>query len=240
MLLYGITVHCYFPGTILSPGYEQENRTKPELTKKLEGGPEEGLTPKQCAEGLIKGELPQTDGGWIIVWLLMMLFCFRPLPALAHDRFFITTDFQTELFRAAGASGGSIPGNGWLLDRVKAFIALVSVCSLSSRDEISDSLPLSGCHDRLVYPSGDASMPIVKSSLIRRRTPVRLGSSLGAMSLFNLTRACSCSASSTVSLFSSSFYACPWSCGHSIRRHNYNCFSMTGAHLRCRLVCYQT
>lgn len=57
MLLYGITVHCYFPGTILSPGYEQENRTKPELTKKLEGGPEEGLTPKQCAEGLIKGEL---------------------------------------------------------------------------------------------------------------------------------------------------------------------------------------
>lgn len=61
-----------------------------------------------------------------------MLSCLRPLSGLAHDRFFITTDFQTELFRVAGASGGSIPGNGWLLDRVKAFIALVSSHSLNS------------------------------------------------------------------------------------------------------------
>lgn len=99
MLLYGISVHCYFPGTILSPGYEVENRTKPELTKKLEGPPEDGMTPEQCARGLLKG--------------------------VQRGHFFITTDILTELFRANTGTGGSVPGNNWLLDRAKAFVALV-------------------------------------------------------------------------------------------------------------------
>lgn len=55
--LYDIDIHAYFPGTILSPGFEEENKTKPELTKKLEGGDSEGQTPEQCARGLLKGEL---------------------------------------------------------------------------------------------------------------------------------------------------------------------------------------
>lgn len=100
LLLYEISVHCYFPGTILSPGYEIENRTKPKLTQNLEGPPKEGLTPDQCARGLLSG--------------------------LKQGKFFITTDFQTELFRTATATGGSIPSNNWLLDRGTAFIALVS------------------------------------------------------------------------------------------------------------------
>lgn len=100
LLLYGISVHCYFPGTILSPGYEVENRTKPDLTKKLEGPPEDGLTPEQCARGLLKG--------------------------LQRGHFFITTDILSDLFRANTSTGGSVPTNNWLLDRVKSFVALVS------------------------------------------------------------------------------------------------------------------
>lgn len=56
LLLYGISVQAYFPGTILSPGLEEENKTKPKITLEIEGA-EEGLTPAQCAKGLIKGEL---------------------------------------------------------------------------------------------------------------------------------------------------------------------------------------
>jgi 3-dehydrosphinganine reductase len=54
--LYDISIHAYFPGTILSPGYQEENKTKPEITKKLEGPESDGLTPEQCARGLLKGE----------------------------------------------------------------------------------------------------------------------------------------------------------------------------------------
>jgi len=43
------------------------------------------------------------------------------------NQFFITTDFLTELFRAASATGGSIPTNNWLVDRIKAFIALLGL-----------------------------------------------------------------------------------------------------------------
>ncbi|PWN20921.1 NAD(P)-binding protein [Microstroma glucosiphilum] len=100
LVLYDISVHCYFPGTILSPGYEAENLTKPKLTKVLEGGPEEGSTPRQCAVGLLKG--------------------------ISSNHFFITTDFQSELFRGS-AAGGSVPSNMWLYDRLIAFIALIGL-----------------------------------------------------------------------------------------------------------------
>lgn len=36
-ILYDIDIHCSFPANILSPGFEQEELTKPAITKKLEG-----------------------------------------------------------------------------------------------------------------------------------------------------------------------------------------------------------
>ena len=36
-VLYDIDVHCSFPANILSPGFEIEEQTKPEITKKMEG-----------------------------------------------------------------------------------------------------------------------------------------------------------------------------------------------------------
>lgn len=53
-LLYDIEVHACFPATIYSPGFEEEQKTKPELTKILEGS-DEGQTPQQVAEECLKG-----------------------------------------------------------------------------------------------------------------------------------------------------------------------------------------
>ena len=36
LMLYGIDVHIAFPGTIYTPGYEEENKTKPKITLKVE------------------------------------------------------------------------------------------------------------------------------------------------------------------------------------------------------------
>ncbi|KAJ2778714.1 3-dehydrosphinganine reductase [Coemansia javaensis] len=52
--MHGISVHCYFPGTIFTPGYDAENLTKPQITKDIEGA-DDGLTPEKCAEGLFRG-----------------------------------------------------------------------------------------------------------------------------------------------------------------------------------------
>lgn len=48
-LLYDIDVHCCFPATILSPGLAEEQKTKPELTKILEGA-DEGQTADAVAD----------------------------------------------------------------------------------------------------------------------------------------------------------------------------------------------
>ncbi|GAC95821.1 oxidoreductase [Pseudozyma hubeiensis SY62] len=98
LILYGISVQAYFPGTILSPGLEEENKTKPKITLEIEGE-EEGLTPAQCAKGLIKG--------------------------VEKGHFFITTDFNTELFRTAALGAG--PTNRGLLDRVIALIGWIAI-----------------------------------------------------------------------------------------------------------------
>jgi 3-dehydrosphinganine reductase len=52
--MYGIKVHCYFPGTIYSPGFDEEEKCKPAITKKIEGT-DEGLTPDGCARVLFRG-----------------------------------------------------------------------------------------------------------------------------------------------------------------------------------------
>jgi 3-dehydrosphinganine reductase len=102
-LYKGLDVHCYFPGTILSPGYEEENKTKPAITVQIEGGDANGLTPAQCAKALLKG--------------------------VQRGQFYITSDFDTELMRAGTATCGTVPGNNLILDRVKALICLIGVSS---------------------------------------------------------------------------------------------------------------
>lgn len=52
--LYDISVHLFLPATIFSPGFENEQKLKPEITKKIEG-PDEGMKPDAVARELIKG-----------------------------------------------------------------------------------------------------------------------------------------------------------------------------------------
>ena len=54
LLLYAIGVHIFFPGTIYSPGYIEENKTKPKITLKIEES-DEGLKPEQAAKVLLRG-----------------------------------------------------------------------------------------------------------------------------------------------------------------------------------------
>ncbi|SPO46803.1 related to 3-ketosphinganine reductase [Moesziomyces antarcticus] len=98
LLLYGISVQAYFPASILSPGFEQENKTKPKVTLEIEEG-DSPLTPEQCAKGLVKG--------------------------VERGHFFITTDFNSELFRVAAL--GSAPTNSAVLDRALALISWIAI-----------------------------------------------------------------------------------------------------------------
>jgi hypothetical protein len=54
-VLYDIDVHIFFPPTMYTPGYEEENKTKPKITLKIEED-DKGLTADQAADALLKGE----------------------------------------------------------------------------------------------------------------------------------------------------------------------------------------
>ena len=56
LLLYGIDVHVFFPPTMYTPGFDEENKTKPAITRKIEST-DEGLTPEQAAAGLLAGKV---------------------------------------------------------------------------------------------------------------------------------------------------------------------------------------
>ncbi|THH13702.1 hypothetical protein EW146_g6544 [Bondarzewia mesenterica] len=92
--LYGIDVHIFFPPTMFTPSYEEENRIKPKLTLKIEEA-DGGLTAEQAAAGLLKG--------------------FK--KGQAH----ITADMMTDFFRAS--TRGSAPVNNWILDGLIDFAA---------------------------------------------------------------------------------------------------------------------
>lgn len=54
LILYDIDVHIAFPGTIFSPGLEEENRVKPQVTLKIEES-DDGAKPEVVAEAIFKG-----------------------------------------------------------------------------------------------------------------------------------------------------------------------------------------
>lgn len=93
--LHDITVHLYMPAGILSPGYENEQKTKPGITKQIEEG-DTPIAPEAAAALLIKG--------------------------LERGNYQITNDLVTDLVRVA--SKGPVPGNG-LVDLVYGFIGSV-------------------------------------------------------------------------------------------------------------------
>lgn len=55
MMLYGVDIHIFFPPSMFTPGFEEENKLKPDIVKKIEGT-SDGLTAEQAALALFKGE----------------------------------------------------------------------------------------------------------------------------------------------------------------------------------------
>ena len=53
-LLYDIDVHIFFACTLLTPGYEEEMKTKPEVLKKIEES-DQALTADQAAVVMLNG-----------------------------------------------------------------------------------------------------------------------------------------------------------------------------------------
>jgi 3-dehydrosphinganine reductase len=54
LLLYNISVHIFMPCTMFTPGYEEENKTKPKITLKIEED-DSGLTADQAAAAMLNG-----------------------------------------------------------------------------------------------------------------------------------------------------------------------------------------
>lgn len=98
LLLYGIGVHCYFPSTMYTPGFAEEQKGKPELTKIIEG-PDEGLSPEECAKRLING--------------------------LEKGHTLITSDPIGHLFR--NSMRGMSPISDCLLDPIFAAVATIAI-----------------------------------------------------------------------------------------------------------------
>lgn len=98
LMLYGIDTHIFFPPTMYTPGFEEENKTKPAITKAIESA-DEGLTPDLAAAGLLAG--------------------------IEKGHAHITADFITSLFRAS--TRGCAPRSNAALDFVLDLVALVGI-----------------------------------------------------------------------------------------------------------------
>ncbi len=92
-----VRIHNIFPGTIHSPGYAQENLTKPGITSKLEET-DKGLTEDEVALASLKG--------------------------LQRGEYLITTGFLGSLMRAP--AWGSSPRNNRLIDTLLSWVASIA------------------------------------------------------------------------------------------------------------------
>ncbi|KAF8745952.1 hypothetical protein AX14_004247 [Amanita brunnescens Koide BX004] len=97
-LLYSISVHIFFPGTIYSPGHVEENKIKPKITSKIEET-DVGLQPEQCAQVLLKG--------------------------VENGHFHIVADIIGDIFRSS--TRGSSPYNNVFLDTLYSTIGWIAL-----------------------------------------------------------------------------------------------------------------
>ncbi|WVQ74144.1 hypothetical protein IAR50_003736 [Cryptococcus sp. DSM 104548] len=98
MLLHDIDVHIFHPCGILSPGYEKEQMTKPDITRKIEDG-DKPISPEECAAALESG--------------------------LRRGHYQITDNLVTDFVRLR-ANGGA-PSNNFILDCFYLFISSFGV-----------------------------------------------------------------------------------------------------------------
>jgi 3-dehydrosphinganine reductase len=123
LLLYSIDVHIYMPVTIYSPGYEEENKSKPQLVLKIEES-DPGLTPEKCAEGLYEGAVLVTPSFRCEAKVVY--------AGVQKGEFHITDTFIANLFRTS-TRGASPFGSNVLKDLLFGLIG--TVCIVQPRED---------------------------------------------------------------------------------------------------------
>jgi len=98
LLAYNIDTHIYYAGNLDTAGFAEENKTKPEVTKKIEGV-NSPLPPAVAAQSLIAG--------------------------IKRGQFAITSDFLTNVIRCG--SMGISPGNYPIIDLLLTLIAAIAM-----------------------------------------------------------------------------------------------------------------
>jgi 3-dehydrosphinganine reductase len=114
------------PATILTPGLEEENKTKAEITKIIEES-DQGSTPELLASKLLKSKSRYHRLVDAAYTGLLMLTLF--LQGLESGYYLITTDFFGHVFRKAGA--GVSPAWHGPTDIMWSLLSLVRYCSSS-------------------------------------------------------------------------------------------------------------
>ncbi|KAJ6577430.1 oxidoreductase [Mycena capillaripes] len=95
-MLYDIDIHIFFPPAMFTPGFDEENKTKPPIVREIEST-DDGLTPDAAARALVQG--------------------------IQKGHTHITADMITTLFRAS--TRGVAPRHNMLLDVVYDLAAMV-------------------------------------------------------------------------------------------------------------------
>ena len=101
---------------MFTPGYEEENKTKPKVTMEIEGA-DEGITADQAALVLFTGLLPSRSS------FQLQFFSQPAFLGVEKGHVNITGDLITSLFRSS--TRGSAPYNNWFIDAFLDSIAYV-------------------------------------------------------------------------------------------------------------------
>ena len=103
-----------------SPGYVEENKTKPKITLKIEES-DGGVKPDQAAETLLQGIMS-------LNWFLFVLLIPLLLQGVQSGNFHISVDLIGNLFRSSTL--GATPHNNVLMDIIYGLIgwARCSIC----------------------------------------------------------------------------------------------------------------
>lgn len=161
--LYGISVHLFLPATIYSPGFENEQRLKPEVTKKIEG-PDEGKSPDAVAEEMLKGARAPATFGWAHC-LVFQELTYCPRAGLERNDFYITYEPVGHMLRNSRAI---TPRNNILFDAFWSLAGTVSGASLSVQLEAERRVDFADFartrrSDRSSFRYGESSLRTARS-----------------------------------------------------------------------------
>lgn len=125
MLLYDIQVQFYCPNTILTPGYEQENRRKPDITLRIEEA-DAPISPDAAAKAMLAGTFPLSTLYTTKRYRLSRRSCLLMLSytGIKNGDPHISGDLFASLFRSAAR--GSTPYGNVFLENIYGFIGWVS------------------------------------------------------------------------------------------------------------------